>query len=179
VDRPKAIQLAPVVASPLSALSPESLGINMKPVIQLEPTGCGIASVAAIAGVSYSQAKSVASSLGIFADDQKLWSETAHVRKLLRHFGLRAAATETPFHSWDALPDRALLSIKWHLEKGRPFWHWVVFVRENNRSYVLDPKKKLRRHTRTDFGRIKPKWYIRVADAGPATATDAPRGARR
>lgn len=134
----------------------------MKPVIQLEPTGCGIASVAAIAGVSYPRAKSVANSLGISADDRRLWSETAHVRKLLRHFGLRTGTTEMPFHSWDRLPNLALLSIKWHLENGRPFWHWVVFVRENGRACVLDPKRSLRRHTRTDFGRMKPKWYIRV-----------------
>ena len=134
----------------------------MKPVIQLEPTGCGIASVAAIAGVSYSHAKSVANSLGIFAEDRQLWSETAHVRRLCRHFGLRARSTEMPFRSWDALPDLALLSIKWHREKGRPFWHWVVFAREYGRSYVLDSKKGLRRQTRTDFGRMKPKWFIRI-----------------
>lgn len=151
----------------------------MKPVIQLEPTGCGIASVAALAGVSYSHAKSMANSLGISAVDQQLWSETAYVRKLLHHFGLRVDPTEMPFHSWDALPNLALLSIKWHLEKGRPFWHWVVFARENGRSFVLDPKKSLRRHKRTDFGRIKPKWYIRVVDAKPSLAADAPQAARR
>ena len=151
----------------------------MKPVIQLEPTGCGIASVAAIAGVSYSRAKSAANSLGIFAEDRKLWSETAHVRKLLHHFGLRANPIEVPFHSWDALPDLALLSIKWHLEKRQPFWHWVVFARERDRPYVLDPKKGLRQNTRTDFGRMKPKWSIRVADAQPSLAVDAPQAARR
>ena len=132
-----------------------------------------------MAGISYSRAKSVANSLGIFADDQKLWSETAHVRKLLRHFGLRANPTEMPFQSWEALPNLALLSIKWHLEKRRPFWHWVVFARENDRSYVLDSKKGLRKQVRTDFGRIKPKWYIGVADAQPSLAADAPQAARR
>ena len=134
----------------------------MKPVIQLEPTGCGIASVAAIAGVSYSKAKAAANALGIFADDQELWSETAHVRKLLRHFGLATDAKETPFRSWNALPDLVLLSTKWHLENGRPFWHWVVFVREKGRSYVLDSNRSLRQHARTDFWRIRPKWYMRV-----------------
>jgi len=142
----------------------------MRPVIQLEPTGCGIASVAALAGVSYSRAKSAANSLGIYADDQKLWSETAHVRTLLRQFGLIADSTETLFRSWEALPDLALLSIKWHLEHGRPCWHWVVFARENDRPSVLDSRKGLRRHLRTDFGRIKPKWYIGVADAQASAA---------
>jgi hypothetical protein len=60
------------------------------------------------------------------------------------------------------LPPIALLAIKWHLEKNRPFWHWVVFLRDQRGTRVLDPKKNLRHHTRTDFGRIKPKWFIAV-----------------
>ena len=137
----------------------------MKPVVQLEPTGCGIASVAAIARLSYREAKSVANSLGIRADDEALWSETSHVRRLLRRFGFSGSARELPFRSWNALPDLALLSIKWHLEQGRPYWHWVVFVREGDEAYVLDSKKGLRENRRTDFGRMKPKWFIAVTDA--------------
>jgi ABC-type bacteriocin/lantibiotic exporter with double-glycine peptidase domain len=137
----------------------------MKPVVQQEPTGCGIASVAAIAGLSYPKAQSIANSLGIFAEDESLWSETSHVRNLLGHFGIKAGSREIPFRSWEALPDLALLSIKWHLEKGRPYWHWVVFVREYGQSCVLDSKKGLQTNRRTDFGRIKPKWYIPIGDA--------------
>jgi ABC-type bacteriocin/lantibiotic exporter with double-glycine peptidase domain len=139
-----------------------SLGITMKPVLQLERTGCGIASVAAIAGLPYLKAKSVASSLGIHARDEALWSDTSHVRKLLRHFGFSASSREHPFRSWDALPDLALLSIKWHLDRGRPHWHWVVFVRQADQAYVLDSKKGLRCNCRTDFGRMRPKWFISV-----------------
>ena len=134
----------------------------MKPVIQLERTGCGIASVATIAGLSYAKAKTVANALGIHADDDKLWSDTSHVRRLLRHLGYTTSSGEAPFKSWDALPDLALLSIKWHVELGRPFWHWVVFVREGAQAYVLDSKKTLRKNRRTDFGRMKPKWFIPV-----------------
>jgi len=141
-----------------------TLGINMKPVVQLERTGCGIASVAAIAGLSYPKAKAIANSLGIYAHDERLWSKTAHVRKLLKHLGIKSGSREILFRSWEALPDLALLSIKWHLEKGRPYWHWVVFVRDNGRSCVLDPKKSLQTNRRTDFGRMKPKWYIPIGD---------------
>ncbi len=136
----------------------------MKPVVQSERTGCGIASVAAIAGLSYPKAKSIANSMGVFAHDENLWSETSHVRKLLDHFGIETGSREIPFRSWEALPDLALLSIKWHLEKGRPYWHWVVFVRENGRPCVLDSKKSLQTHRRTDFGRMKPKWYIPIGN---------------
>ena len=131
-------------------------------MIQQEATGCGIASAAAIAGISYSKAKQVANNLGIYADDESLWSDTKSVRCLLRKLGIKATPGETAFKNWEALPDCALLAIKWHKEKGKPYWHWVVFVRENNNEFVLDSKKALKSNIRTDFGRIKPKWFIEV-----------------
>ncbi|MCW8825510.1 MAG: hypothetical protein OQK78_03700 [Gammaproteobacteria bacterium] len=134
----------------------------MKPVIQQEQTGCAIASSAAIAGITYPAAKKIANNLGIYADDSKLWSETDYIRKLLAQLGVETAKREKPFTGWDELPDCALLSTKWHLEKGRAYWHWVVFVRDDEHQYVLDSKKSLRSNVRTDFGRIKPKWYIEV-----------------
>ena len=135
---------------------------KMRSVIQAELTGCGIASVAAIAEVSYARAKKIANSFGIYAEDEKLWSETAHVRRLLNHYGFRAKTGELPFRSWHSLPDLALLAIKWHIEKKKLFWHWVVFTRDASGACVLDSKKSLRQHRRTDFGRMKPKWYIEV-----------------
>ena len=128
----------------------------MKPVVQLERTGCGMASV------SYAQAKHVANRLGIFADDPKLWSETSYVRRLLKEYGVRSARTEVPFTSWEALPNLALLAVKWHKEGGRAFWHWVVFCRGPYGPVVLDSKRDLRNHERTDFGRMRPTWFIPV-----------------
>jgi ABC-type bacteriocin/lantibiotic exporter with double-glycine peptidase domain len=138
-------------------------GVAMKPVVQLERTGCGIACVAALAGVGYRQAQRVANRLGIFADDPRLWSETHYVHRLLKQYGIRPARVETPFISWEALPDCALLAVKWHKEEDRAFWHWVVFWRGPHGPVVLDSKRALRKHKRTDFGRIKPKWFIPIA----------------
>lgn len=134
----------------------------MNPVVQLERTGCGIASVAAIIGLSYQEARQAAESLGIFANDRALWTETTHVRTLLNHFGARASLGEIPFSSWVDLPNLALLSVKWRLEKGVPLWHWVVFVRQSGKACVLDSKEGLLSNLRTDFGRMRPKWYIPV-----------------
>ena len=145
----------------------------MKAVIQSEKTGCGIASVAAIAGTSYAGAKKIANSLEIFVQDARLWSETAAVRKLLKHYGIQANEGERPFRSWDLLPNLALLAIKWHREKNRPSWHWVVFTRDASGACVLDSKKSLRRHRRTDFGRMKPKWYIEVQLQGRRNTPDS------
>lgn len=142
-------------------------------MIQLERTGCGIASVAALAGVSYRAAQRSARRLGIVASDDRLWSETAHVRRLLQWYGVRARSGDRPFWSWPALPSRALLAIKWHRERGKPYWHWVVFVREHGQAYVLDSAPALKRHVRTDFGRIKPKWFIGVNERRDAVAAGA------
>jgi hypothetical protein len=134
----------------------------VKAVIQEEVSGCGIAAVAALAGVSYGQAKRRANGLGIEAQDRSLWSDTDYVRRLLKTYGLHASSGEIPFSDWETLPDRALLAIKWHREKGTPFWHWVVFVRDGEDAYVLDSKKALTQNCRRDFGRMKPKWFIPV-----------------
>ena len=137
--------------------------MRLKPVVQLERTGCGIAAVAALAGMNYRETQRLANRLGIFADDSMLWSETHHVRRLLQEYGIRSANTEALFTSWKALPDLALLAVKWHKEGGRAFWHWVVFWRGPCGPVVLDSKRALRRHVRTDFGRMKPKWFIPVS----------------
>jgi len=134
----------------------------MKAVIQKEKTGCAIASSAAIAGISYDKAKKVADKLGISASNKKLWSEANHIRQLLAAFKIKTSEKETPFSSWESLPDCALLSIKWHIEAGKPYWHWVVFVRDSSGEYVLDSSKRLKKNIRTDFGKINPKWFIEV-----------------
>ena len=105
----------------------------------------------------------VAKRLGIVADDSRLWSETGHVRRLLREFGIRPANTEVRLTSWEALPDLALLAVKWHKERDRTFWHWVVFWRGPCGPVMLDSKRALRRHVRIDFGRMKVKWFIPVS----------------
>ena len=134
----------------------------MKPVIQEDTTGCGIAAVAALAGVNYRQARQRAARVGIDPEDRTLWSDTAYVRRLLAAYGLRALPGEQPFSDWQGLPERALLAIKWHRENGKPFWHWVVFVRAGQEAFVLDSKRSLKHNLRRDFGRMKPRWFIPV-----------------
>ncbi len=134
----------------------------MKPVVQEEITGCAIASAAAIAGMTYAETKKIANSIGVYAEDSKLWSETTYIRNLLRKLGVETANNESEFNDWESVPDVALLSTKWHIEKGKAYWHWAVFVRERNEAYILDSKKSLKTNKRTDFGRIKPKWFIEV-----------------
>jgi ABC-type bacteriocin/lantibiotic exporter with double-glycine peptidase domain len=131
-------------------------------VIQEEQTGCGIAAVANILGKSYSEMKTIANSMGIFAEDSSLWSDTQPIKKMLNHFGINTSENEIPFTTWSELPDCALLSIKYHIENGNPFWHWVVFYRLNGQESVLDSASYLETNIRTDFNSMHPKWYINV-----------------
>ena len=134
----------------------------LPPVIQEEATGCGIASVANILGKSYQQMKAVANSMGIYADDKSLWSDTEYVRKLLINAGVSISPKETPFNSWGKLPDTALLAIKYHVVNNINYWHWVVFKRIGGQSFVLDSASYLPNNIRTDFEAMQPKWFITV-----------------
>ena len=135
----------------------------MSVIIQEETTGCGIASVANIVEQSYAKVKNKANAMGIFASDSTLYSDTQYVRNLLREYDFQVSSNEIPFKSWEALPDIALLSIKYHEEDGLFFWHWVVFKREKGISVVLDSAAYLKENKRIDFQNIKPKWFIEVS----------------
>ncbi|MFA9460350.1 hypothetical protein [Thiohalorhabdus methylotrophus] len=137
----------------------------MEVVIQEEETGCGLACVAMLAGESYEAVRRTAAGMGIRATDEALWSDTAYVRRLLRHYGIETRPGEAPFTGWAELPARALLATKLHYDRGRPFWHWVVFVREPEGPVVLDPAPYLAGNRRTDTEAITPAWFIPIPTA--------------
>jgi hypothetical protein len=131
-------------------------------IIQEETTGCGIASVANIVGKTYAEMKEIANAMGIYATDKSLWSDTQHVRRMLLALNIETADHEVAFESWEKLPDLALLSIKFHQEDNKNFWHWVVFKRINGQPFVLDSASYLPSNVRTDFTDMQPKWFIEV-----------------
>ena len=136
----------------------------MKPVIQEQETGCGIACAATLAHLTYAQTKTIANQLGVSAEDPQLWSTTPPLRQLLAHLKIKIAKSEKPFFNWKTLPNCALIALKWQMDNGTPSWHWAIFVRENEGEdgYVLDPAISLKSNRRTDFARMKPKWFIKV-----------------
>lgn len=143
----------------------------MTPVaIQEHATGCGIASVANICGKSYEQMKQVANAMGIYAEDQSLFSDTLYVRRLLAAEGFECSPDEHSFESWQALPKQALLAIKHHHENGRDFWHWVVFNKEP-KPQVLDSAAYLASNIREDFEAMQPKWFIEVWPRKPTRSS--------
>lgn len=135
----------------------------MKTIIQQETTGCGFACVAMLADKSYEEVKKKANSLGIFSEDEKLWSETNYVQRLLKEYEIQASSTEVPFSTWEELPNLALLAVKFHIENGSPFWHWTVFQRNGTEKIIHDPASYLKTNKRTDFENIVPTWSIEIS----------------
>lgn len=135
----------------------------MKPVIQEEISGCGIAAVATILGKSCPEMKAIANAMGIYADDPTLWSDTQYVRQMLTRHGVKTSVDERSFESWEALPNLDLLAIKYHQQDGKNFWHWVVFNHENGQAVVLDSASYLPSNIRTDFETMQPKWFIEIS----------------
>ncbi len=131
-------------------------------LIQEEATGCAIASAANIAGLSYKESQKVANALGIFAADSSLWSDTTSIRTLLNKLGF-STGEQIDFKQWDLLPDCALISVNWHIEADKPYWHWATFVRKDNQAYVLDSNAVYQGQAITDLSHIKPKWFIPVS----------------
>lgn len=74
----------------------------LKPVIQEESTGCGIAAVANILGKTYAQMKAIANAMGIYAMDTSLWSDTQYVRRMLASAGVARAVgwLESDIDQW-------------------------------------------------------------------------------
>ncbi|WNL38084.1 acetyltransferase [Halomonas sp. PAMB 3232] len=140
----------------------------LTPVIQREPTGCGIASAATILGLTYADMKARANAMGIYAEDESLWSSTDYVRRLLAHKQVATSPKELPFTGWQALPDLALIAIKPHQRDGKHFWHWAVFQREKGKSVVLDSASYLPANVRTDFDAMHPAWFIAVTPSARA-----------
>jgi hypothetical protein len=135
------------------------------PIKQEEITGCGIASVANILGKTYAEMKAVANSMGIYAEDKSLWSDTQYVREMLSNAGIVTSPDEIPFESWSSLPDLALLAIKHYREGGKNYWHWVVFKRVEGQEFVLDSANDLPSNIRTDFSAMRPRWFIEVLES--------------
>lgn len=132
----------------------------MKRIKQEHYSGCGLACVAMIVGKKYSTIRKTAHDLLNMADDHDLYTNSTHLIQLLSHFEIETSQKKIPFTSWEKLPEKAIVAINHNKESD--IWHWVVFQKNQHGTWVLDPKPTIKSDRRTDFNRMKPKWYIAV-----------------
>jgi ABC-type bacteriocin/lantibiotic exporter with double-glycine peptidase domain len=132
----------------------------MKRIKQDHPSGCGLACVAMIAGRKYSEIREHAREILDFNNNHDLYTDASHLRKLLSKFKIHTSLKKIPFATWEKLPEKAILGINHNITVNK--WHWVVYTKDHLGAYVLDPKITIKSERRTDFNKMKPKWYITI-----------------
>ena len=109
--------------------------------------------------------------LGYSKHGPAIASETL-IAKLLMELGQLVASKYLDFHTWEALPDVAIVYVDYDqdMEIGRHIlWHHVrASGPQNALSYVIDPAHwiKPEQGATTDLKRYKPDWYIEIRPTG-------------
>lgn len=135
--------------------------MTIKRVKQEDETGCGLACIAMLAGVSYEEVKQVALKNLKFRTKGHFYTGTGQLKELAGYFGLTITGQKRrPWRNWALLPDIAIVSI--NQQENNRYWHWVVFQRNDGTEAIFDPKKSIKSDRRTDFNRIKPFGYLPV-----------------
>lgn len=116
-------------------------------VFQVDHTGCGLACVAMIAGVSYRDVRRSAIDLGIVSNGNNFGTSSEDVKKLLKRFDVNVSI-RSGISDWTRVPQLSVLGIN----DSRP--HWVVAVRTREDCFLIDPSSHVSRERRRDFGRI-------------------------
>jgi len=127
-------------------------------VSQPDDTGCGLACVAMICGVSYNQVKSNMVKLGIFKKDNDFWGTS--FKDIIRTLNSQNIQTvnRRKFKKWRNIPAKVAIVSTNYEQSG--LFHWVVFVRDNDGFYIYDPAKR-RKKIRDLRGKMS-GYYIEI-----------------
>lgn len=137
----------------------------MKRIRQEHRTGCGIACVAMLSGTTYAYAMSIAVKVLNWDESQRtFYTSSSQLKNLLLEMNIRASRGRS-IRKWSSMPNMAIVGINYN--EKRDTWHWVIFRRDADREYVLDPQSK--RDIRTDFGRMRLRSCIPINLIIPST----------
>ena len=134
-----------------------NLAEGIKRIRQEDEVGCGIACVAMVTGKTYSQAKKFFLERVFLPTDRKLLTRHYQLRRALRT--LRITTEKRGFRNWRSIESLSIVPINRRKDGS---WHWIVFVPNGVRPYILDPMAGKGRR-RYDFRGIKARGlYIAV-----------------
>jgi ABC-type bacteriocin/lantibiotic exporter with double-glycine peptidase domain len=134
-----------------------AVNLKIKRIKQEEDAGCGIACVAMITGKTYPQAKKFFLERVFLSTDRKPHTRHYQLRHALRK--LRIATEKRLFLNWRSIDNLSIVPINRRQDGG---WHWVVFVPNDVRPYILDPAPGKGRR-RYDFRGMKARGlYIDI-----------------
>jgi hypothetical protein len=103
-------------------------------VPQLDKTGCGVACVASVAGVSYAKARRL-----MFGSSPGSYTDTGDLRSALRKHGVKVGPRLIPLRtrSYFDLAHHAILKV--NVKRSSGYWHWVVW--DAVRRRLIDPRQ--------------------------------------
>ena len=120
---------------------------------QEDERGCGIACVAMVSGKSYRQTKLFFLERVFLPKERKPHARHYQLRRALRK--LRIATEKRLFRKWRSIENLAIVPINRRSDTG---WHWVVFVPDRVRPYILAPAPGKGRR-RYDFRGMKARGH--------------------
>ena len=124
---------------------------------QCDEEGCGIACVAMVTGKTYLQAKKFFLERVFLPTERKPHTRHYQLRRALQR--LRIVTEKRAFRNWRLIESLSIVPINRREDGG---WHWIIFVPNGVRPYILDPMigKGRRRY---DFRGMKARGlYIAV-----------------
>ena len=131
--------------------------IVIRRVQQRDDNGCGIACVAMVTGKTYRQAKKFFLDHVFLPTEKKPHTRHYQLRRALRD--LRIRTEKRTFRNWRSIESLSIVAINRRQDGG---WHWVIFVPNGARPYILNPMTGKNRR-RYDFRGMKARGlYIAI-----------------
>ena len=135
--------------------------MKIKRVIQEDSTGCGIACIAMVAGISYAEAKQITLNNEILKKSVKnFYTTTKDLVNVLNSIGIESSKGRKVRY-WSSINTISIVGI--NFLETTDTWHWVLFIPNKDTGYVLDPSKRVKTEKRTDFSRMRLRSYIPIS----------------
>ena len=132
--------------------------MKIQHVSQPDDTGCGLACLAMITGLTYFQIKDQLIQQGKFKADTDDWGTTFNdIIQILQYYQLKTER-KRKFKKWCNIPAKVAIASTNYDKSG--CWHWVVFVRDIDGYFIYDPGKR-RKKIRDLRGKMA-GWFIEV-----------------
>jgi len=109
----------------------------MERVRQRDPTGCGLACIAMVAGINYEKVRAIAVNELEWDGSGDFYTGTRDLRDLGRYFGIEVGKRRRSFKSFNALPETAILAINY--KEQTDTWHWCLYRRIKDDEFIYDP----------------------------------------
>lgn len=135
------------------------LAVAVKRVVQEDPTGCGLACVAMVAGETYTEIRRLAIEYLGVDPVGPFYTDLDDLRYMLNWYGY-GVLRSTSFKSYTPISPISIMGIERNGSGVED--HWVVHVKCGLDRYVLDPAPGVKSEQRRDWWRLHPVSYANI-----------------